>query len=211
MLVSFVVKIMVEASFKDALSQRRQVSERYWLRTTPSSSNVSASSSNLFEEQQRRGSRGFRTAALRLCVLENRKRGVSSIHTIFHGCAVGGRYPRVDIVWPCKKRGDALVSYLKEPFVSLAIQLLDGTPLCPGGKIPMSVSIAKFEQKGDAFIAKQMDKKKKKKLKRVEDKILGWGMNFERRHMLALHNHSVGILLLLRLSVQMSLMKLGLP
>ncbi|XXG72371.1 hypothetical protein AAC387_Pa07g1484 [Persea americana] len=82
-----------------------------------------------------------------------------------------------------KKRGDALVSYLKEPFVSLAIQLLDGTPLCPGGKIPMSVSIAKFEQKGDAFIAKQMDKKKKKKLKRVEDKILGWGMNFERRHM----------------------------
>eukprot|EP00268_Persea_americana_P069057 TRINITY_DN972_c0_g1_i6.p1 TRINITY_DN972_c0_g1~~TRINITY_DN972_c0_g1_i6.p1 ORF type:complete len:499 (-),score=140.50 TRINITY_DN972_c0_g1_i6:745-2241(-) len=74
-----------------------------------------------------------------------------------------------------KKKGDALVSYLKEPSVSLAIQLLDGTPLRPGGKIPMSVSIAKFEQKGDAFIAKQMDKKKKKKLKRVEDKILGWG------------------------------------
>lgn len=121
----------------------------------------------------------------------------------------------------------------QEPSVSLAIQLLDGTPLRPGGKIPMSVSIAKFEQKGngfstdyceiwylfhpltskrwkviqicyvnevkmynetpldyfwilftgDAFIAKQMDKKKKKKLKRVEDKILGWGMNFKRLHM----------------------------
>lgn len=28
---------------------------------------------------------------------------------------------------------------------------------------------------GDKFIAKQQDKKKKKKLKRVEDKILGWG------------------------------------
>ncbi|XXG89763.1 hypothetical protein AAC387_Pa12g1688 [Persea americana] len=66
-----------------------------------------------------------------------------------------------------KKKWDALVKYLKEPSVSLAIQLLDGTPLYPGGKIPMSASIAKFEQKGDAFIAKQMDKKKKKKLKRV--------------------------------------------
>ncbi|CAL9131821.1 unnamed protein product [Musa textilis] len=49
----------------------------------------------------------------------------------------------------------------------------------------MSVSQAKFEQKGllkdysfftgEVFIAKQTDKKKKKKIKRVEDKILGWG------------------------------------
>ncbi|XP_077244038.1 RNA binding (RRM/RBD/RNP motifs) family protein isoform X2 [Tasmannia lanceolata] len=72
-------------------------------------------------------------------------------------------------------KGDALVSYLKEPSVALAIQILDGAPFRPGGKIPMSVSQAKFEQKGDRFIAKQADKKKKKKLKRVEDKILGWG------------------------------------
>lgn len=28
---------------------------------------------------------------------------------------------------------------------------------------------------GDKFVPKQQDKKKKKKLKRVEDKILGWG------------------------------------
>lgn len=28
---------------------------------------------------------------------------------------------------------------------------------------------------GEVFVAKQTDKRKKKKLKRVEDKILGWG------------------------------------
>ena len=28
---------------------------------------------------------------------------------------------------------------------------------------------------GEKFVAKQIDKRKKKKLKRVEDKILGWG------------------------------------
>ncbi|XP_068647899.1 splicing factor U2AF-associated protein 2-like isoform X2 [Aristolochia californica] len=72
-------------------------------------------------------------------------------------------------------KGDALVTYLKEPSVSLAVQILDGAPLRPGGKIPMTVSIARFEQKGDKFITRQQDKKKKKKLKRVEDKILGWG------------------------------------
>ncbi|XP_039125438.1 HIV Tat-specific factor 1 homolog [Dioscorea cayenensis subsp. rotundata] len=72
-------------------------------------------------------------------------------------------------------KGDALVTYLKEPSVALAVQLLDGTPLRPGGKTLMSVTQAKFEQKGDKFVPKQQDKKKKKKLKRVEDKILGWG------------------------------------
>ncbi|KAM0940088.1 putative RNA recognition motif domain, nucleotide-binding alpha-beta plait domain superfamily [Dioscorea sansibarensis] len=74
-----------------------------------------------------------------------------------------------------KVKGDALVTYLKEPSVALAVQLLDGTPLRPGGKTLMSVTQAKFEQKGDKFVPKQQDKKKKKKLKRVEDKILGWG------------------------------------
>ncbi|CAK7325988.1 unnamed protein product [Dovyalis caffra] len=72
-------------------------------------------------------------------------------------------------------KGDALVTYLKEPSVDLAMQILDGRPLRLGGTIPMSVSRAKFEQKGDRFISKQVDSKKKKKLKRVEDKILGWG------------------------------------
>ncbi|EOY13218.1 PREDICTED: splicing factor U2AF-associated protein 2 isoform X1 [Theobroma cacao] len=74
-----------------------------------------------------------------------------------------------------RKKGDALVTYLKEPSVALAIQILDGTPFRLGGKIPMSVTQAKFEQKGEKFIAKQVDNRKKKKLKKVEDKILGWG------------------------------------
>ncbi|XP_054823905.1 splicing factor U2AF-associated protein 2-like [Prosopis cineraria] len=74
-----------------------------------------------------------------------------------------------------RKKGDALVTYLKEPSVALAIQILDGTPLRPGSKIPMSVTHAKFEQKGETFIAKQVDNKKKRKLKRVEEKMLGWG------------------------------------
>ncbi|CAK9140756.1 unnamed protein product, partial [Ilex paraguariensis] len=74
-----------------------------------------------------------------------------------------------------RKKGDALVSYLKEPSVPLALQILDGTPLRPGGKIPMSVTQAKFEQKGDKFITRQVDKRKKKKLQKVEQKILGWG------------------------------------
>ncbi|XP_011009865.1 PREDICTED: splicing factor U2AF-associated protein 2-like [Populus euphratica] len=72
-------------------------------------------------------------------------------------------------------KGDALVTYLKEPSVDLAVQILDGTPLRPGGTIPMSVSQAKFEQRGDRFISKQIDSKKKRKLKKVEDRILGWG------------------------------------
>ncbi|KAK6915788.1 GYF domain 2, partial [Dillenia turbinata] len=74
-----------------------------------------------------------------------------------------------------RKKGDALVTYLKEPSVALAIQILDGTPLRPGGKVFMSVSQAKFEQKGDKFISKQVDNRKKKKLKKVEEKMLGWG------------------------------------
>lgn len=74
-----------------------------------------------------------------------------------------------------RKKGDALVSYLKEPSVALALQILDGSPLRPGGKIPLSVTLAKFEQKGEKFIAKQADKRKKKKLQKVEHKMLGWG------------------------------------
>ncbi|XP_039034147.1 HIV Tat-specific factor 1 homolog isoform X1 [Hibiscus syriacus] len=74
-----------------------------------------------------------------------------------------------------RKKGDALVTYLKEPSVALAVQILDGTPFRPDGKIPMSVSQAKFEQKGDKFITKQVDSRKKKKLKKAEERMLSWG------------------------------------
>jgi HIV Tat-specific factor 1 len=59
--------------------------------------------------------------------------------------------------------------------VDLAIKILDGAPLRPADKLLMSVSRAKFEQKGERFITKQTDNKKKKKLKKVEQKLLGWG------------------------------------
>ncbi|KFK25854.1 hypothetical protein AALP_AA8G171000 [Arabis alpina] len=73
-----------------------------------------------------------------------------------------------------KFKGDALITYMKEPSVDLAIQILDGAPLRPADKLLMSVSRAKFEQKGERFISKQTDNKKKKKLKKVEQKLLGW-------------------------------------
>lgn len=36
----------------------------------------------------------------------------------------------------------------QEPSVALALQILDGSPLRPGDKLNMSVTPAKFEQKG---------------------------------------------------------------
>ncbi|WJX19144.1 hypothetical protein P8452_08864 [Trifolium repens] len=79
-----------------------------------------------------------------------------------------------------KKKGDALVTYLKEPSVALAIQLLDGALFRPGDnnhKIPMSVSLAQFQQKGEKFVSKQVDKdnRKKKRSKKLEERMLGWG------------------------------------
>ncbi|CAH9123116.1 unnamed protein product [Cuscuta epithymum] len=74
-----------------------------------------------------------------------------------------------------RKKGDALVTYMKEASVELATKILDGAPLRPGDKILMSVTPAKFEQKGDKFISKQIDKQKKRKLQKVEHKMLGWG------------------------------------
>ncbi|XP_076926605.1 splicing factor U2AF-associated protein 2-like [Bidens hawaiensis] len=74
-----------------------------------------------------------------------------------------------------RKKGDALVTYMKEPSVALAMQILDGSPLRPGDNVNMSVTPAKFEQKGEKFVAKQVDKRKKKKLEKVEHKMLGWG------------------------------------
>ncbi|KAI5060404.1 hypothetical protein GOP47_0024824 [Adiantum capillus-veneris] len=72
-------------------------------------------------------------------------------------------------------KGDALVTYLKEPSVDLAIKLLDGAPFRPGGTELMTVNRAKFEQKGDVFVKKEQNKQKKKKIKHAEQKALGWG------------------------------------
>ncbi|PWZ58422.1 Protein FATTY ACID EXPORT 3, chloroplastic [Zea mays] len=76
-----------------------------------------------------------------------------------------------------RKKGDALVTYFKEPSVALAVQLLDGTPFRPGGKTHMSVSPAKFEQK-------ETDKQKKRKIKKVEDKMLRWGGHDDKKLMI---------------------------
>ncbi|KAK8937657.1 hypothetical protein KSP40_PGU002375 [Platanthera guangdongensis] len=74
-----------------------------------------------------------------------------------------------------KVKGDALVTYIKEPAVATAMKILDGAPFRSEGKVPMSVTQAKFAQKGEKFILKQIDKNRLKKLKKVEQKILGWG------------------------------------
>jgi HIV Tat-specific factor 1 len=73
-------------------------------------------------------------------------------------------------------KGDALVTYLKEPSVGLAINLLDKAPFRYGLN-PMTVSEAKFEQKGDKFVEKltaAQKKKKKKALEAQEKRALGW-------------------------------------
>ncbi|BBN01358.1 HIV Tat-specific factor 1 [Marchantia polymorpha subsp. ruderalis] len=73
------------------------------------------------------------------------------------------------------QKGDGLITFLKEPSVDLAIKILDGTPLRPSGATNMTVTVAKFEQKGEVFMKKQQNKKKKQKLQRLEQRALGWG------------------------------------
>ncbi|CAI7777906.1 unnamed protein product, partial [Closterium sp. NIES-54] len=81
-------------------------------------------------------------------------------------------------------KGDGLITFLKPPSVDLALKILDGTPLRLGDKHPMSVTLAKFEQKGNVFVKKASDKNKKKKLKKLEAKVLGWGGSDNAKHTL---------------------------
>jgi HIV Tat-specific factor 1 len=59
-------------------------------------------------------------------------------------------------------KGDGLVTFLKEPSVALAVALLDGAPLRPGGAPPMAVAPARFEAKAGGGAAKPKPKSKKK-------------------------------------------------
>ena len=73
-------------------------------------------------------------------------------------------------------KGDGLVTYLKEPSVQLAIDLLDNAPFRYGLEKRMSVSKATFEQKGNTYHARDVDSKKRKKkvVQLQERKALGW-------------------------------------
>eukprot|EP00890_Picochlorum_soloecismus_P005566 jgi/Picsp_1/600/NSC_00597-R1_protein len=75
-----------------------------------------------------------------------------------------------------KLKGDGLVTYLKEPSVQLAIDLLDNAPFRYGLEKRMSVSKATFEQKGANYHARDVDSKKRKKkvVQLQERKALGW-------------------------------------
>ncbi|EFJ47624.1 hypothetical protein VOLCADRAFT_91952 [Volvox carteri f. nagariensis] len=84
-------------------------------------------------------------------------------------------------------KGDALVSYLKEPSVELACRFLHQSQfrswrvsleLCvrPGSGPLMTVEPAKFEMKGETYKPKVSNKKEKKKqLAQLEQRALGWG------------------------------------
>lgn len=90
------------------------------------------------------------------------------------------------------------MTYLKEPSVPLAIQLLDGTTLRPGTGRPMTVVRAKFEPKAPGTGSKkgpqvaQRSKKELAALAKKQEKDLDWG-GFDdranpRRVTVVLHN-----------------------
>mmetsp|Transcript_45279 Transcript_45279/g.73742 ORF Transcript_45279/g.73742 Transcript_45279/m.73742 type:complete len:511 (-) Transcript_45279:181-1713(-) len=71
-------------------------------------------------------------------------------------------------------KGDARVAYLKEPSVDLAVSILDGSEIRPG--INISVTKAVFQQKGEAYVKKDLPKRPKGKAKPKFDteKVLSW-------------------------------------
>eukprot|EP00884_Botryococcus_braunii_P010462 jgi/Botrbrau1/19417/Bobra.0338s0044.1 len=71
-------------------------------------------------------------------------------------------------------KGDGLVTYMKEPSVVLALQILDGAPFRPELSKPMTVQRAKFEMHGEQFVPKKRPNKKKKKAAVAAERMLGW-------------------------------------
>ncbi|KAG2438123.1 hypothetical protein HXX76_005732 [Chlamydomonas incerta] len=73
-------------------------------------------------------------------------------------------------------KGDALVSYLKEPSVDLACQFLNGSYFRAGMGHTMTVEKAQFQMKGEKYVGKSTNKKdKRKQLAALEQRALGWG------------------------------------
>ncbi|KAK9833990.1 hypothetical protein WJX81_001143 [Elliptochloris bilobata] len=70
-------------------------------------------------------------------------------------------------------KGDGLVTYLKEPSVALACNILDGSVFRDDPSKTLSVQVAKFEMRGPEYVPKKKAKKQKKGPK--AEKALGWG------------------------------------
>jgi HIV Tat-specific factor 1 len=71
-------------------------------------------------------------------------------------------------------KGDGLVIYLKEPSVDLACKLLDGTPFKYGAKQLMTVSPARFEQRGEFKVKSENKRARKHALESQKKRALGW-------------------------------------
>lgn len=74
-----------------------------------------------------------------------------------------------------KNKGDALVSFLREESVSMAIDLFNDAEIRPGYRI--SVEPAKFEQKGDEYKKREaykIDELQRFKMKTDVERMLGW-------------------------------------
>ena len=74
-----------------------------------------------------------------------------------------------------KNKGDALVSFLREESVSMAVDLFNDAEIRPGYRI--SVEKAKFEQKGDEYKRREaykIDELQRYKMKTDVERMLGW-------------------------------------
>lgn len=103
---------------------------------------------------------------------------------VFSKCGVikedDERRPRVKVYRDRESgmpKGDGLVTYLKDPSVELALNILDGAPFRTDPSQVIRVQRAKFEQKGGDYVPKKKAKSKKKVVGVLskQEKELGWG------------------------------------